>query len=61
MEDKLFNDLIESVTEAGAIIRGERRVKAGNRVGGGITPAVLPHHRAYGSVPRRFLSTSLSL
>jgi hypothetical protein len=21
-----------------------------NRVGGGVTPAVLPHHRAYGSV-----------
>jgi len=28
---------------------------AGHRVGGGITPAVLPHHRAYGSVPRRFM------
>ena len=27
-----------------------------DRVGGGITPAVLSHHRAYGSVPRRFLS-----
>jgi len=27
-----------------------------NRVGGGVTPAVLPHHPAYGSVPRRFLS-----
>ncbi len=27
-------------------------------VGGGVTPAVLPHHRAYGSVPRRFLSPS---
>ena len=26
-----------------------------DRVGGGIAPAVLPHHRAYGSVPRRFL------
>ena len=25
-----------------------------NRVGGRVTPAVLPHHRAYGSVPRRF-------
>ena len=25
------------------------------RVGGGIAPAVLPHHRAYGSVPRRFM------
>jgi len=25
------------------------------RVGGGVTPAVLPHHRAYGSVPRRFM------
>ena len=24
------------------------------RVGGRVTPAVLPHHRAYGSVPRRF-------
>jgi len=24
------------------------------RVGGGVTPAVLSHHRAYGSVPRRF-------
>jgi len=23
---------------------------AGNRVGGGVTPAVLPHHRTYGSV-----------
>gem|GEM_PF-3233412 len=22
----------------------------GNRVGGGVTPAVLPHHRTYGSV-----------
>jgi hypothetical protein len=22
----------------------------GNRVGGGVAPAVLPHHRAYGSV-----------
>ncbi|MDP2976846.1 MAG: hypothetical protein Q8N45_11625, partial [Anaerolineales bacterium] len=22
----------------------------GDRVGGGVTPAVLPHHRAYGSV-----------
>jgi hypothetical protein len=28
----------------------------GNRVGGGVTPADLPHHLAYGSVPRRFLS-----
>ncbi|MCW8984504.1 MAG: creatininase family protein, partial [Thermoanaerobaculales bacterium] len=26
-----------------------------DRVGGGIAPAVLPHHRAYGSVPRRFM------
>ena len=26
-----------------------------NRVGGGVTHAVLPHHRAYGSVPRRFM------
>jgi len=26
-----------------------------NRVGGGIAPADLPHHRAYGSVPRRFM------
>ena len=26
-----------------------------HRVGGGVTPAVLPHHLAYGSVPRRFL------
>ena len=26
-----------------------------HRVGGGIAPAVLPHHRAYGSVPRRFM------
>jgi hypothetical protein len=25
-----------------------------HRVGGGVTPAVLSHHRAYGSVPRRF-------
>ena len=25
MDDKLFNDLIESVTEAGAILRGERK------------------------------------
>jgi len=24
-----------------------------NRVGGGITPAVPPHHRTYGSVSRR--------
>jgi hypothetical protein len=24
-------------------------------LGGGIAPAVLPHHRAYGSVPRRFM------
>lgn len=24
------------------------------RVGGGLAPSVLPHHRAYGSVPRRF-------
>ena len=26
-----------------------------NRVGGEVAPAVLPHHLAYGSVPRRFL------
>ena len=26
-----------------------------DRVGGGIAPAALPHHRAYGSVPRRFM------
>ena len=26
-----------------------------DRVGGGVAPAVLPHHLAYGSVPRRFL------
>jgi hypothetical protein len=26
-----------------------------HRVGGGIAPADLPHHRAYGSVPRRFM------
>ena len=26
------------------------------QVGGGVTPAVLPHHRAYGSVPRRFMN-----
>ena len=26
-----------------------------HRVGGGVAPAVLPHHRAYGSVPRRFM------
>ena len=32
-----------------------------DRVGGGIAPAVLPHHRAYGSVPRRFLSMLLLL
>ena len=25
-------------------------VEAANRVGGGVSPAVLPHHRAYGSV-----------
>lgn len=25
MDDKLFNDLIESVTEAGALLRGERK------------------------------------
>jgi putative transcriptional regulator len=25
MEDKLFNDLIKSVTEAGAILRGDRK------------------------------------
>ena len=30
------------------------RKPALNRVGGRVTPAVLPHHRAYGSVPRRF-------
>ncbi len=27
-----------------------------HRVGGGVAPTVLPHHRAYGSVPRRFMS-----
>jgi hypothetical protein len=32
-----------------------------HRVGGGIAPAVLPHHRAYGSVPRRFMSMLLLL
>ncbi|MEC9082505.1 MAG: hypothetical protein VYE45_02000, partial [Pseudomonadota bacterium] len=26
-----------------------------NRVGGGVTSPVLSHHRAYGSVPRRFM------
>jgi hypothetical protein len=26
-----------------------------HRVGGGLAPPVLPHHRAYGSVPRRFM------
>ncbi|RJP21797.1 MAG: hypothetical protein C4520_09065, partial [Candidatus Abyssobacteria bacterium SURF_5] len=26
-----------------------------NRVGGGVAPADLSHHRAYGSVPRRFM------
>ena len=31
------------------------------RVGGGVVPAVLSHHRAYGSVPRRFLSLSAIL
>ena len=46
-------------------IRGVCHVRAGRcawhtlpggyRVGGGIAPAVLPHHRAYGSVPRRFM------
>ncbi len=30
-------------------------LKPVNRVGGGVTPTVLPHHLAYGSVPRRFL------
>ncbi len=25
-------------------------IQQANRVGGGITPAVLPHHRTYGSV-----------
>ena len=33
----------------------EGKKKAPDRVGGGIAPAVLSHHRAYGSVPRRFL------
>jgi len=40
-----------------AIVRGEARLLQGrcnwgmrNRVGGGVAPAVLPHHRTYGSV-----------
>ena len=28
--------------------------RMGDRVGGGVTSPVLSHHRAYGSVPRRF-------
>ena len=36
------------------IIRGEkrkgRRIRRFEWVGGGVTPAVLPHHRTYGSV-----------
>ena len=28
----------------------ESDAKAGNRVGGGVTPTVRPHHRAYGTV-----------
>ncbi len=44
-----------------APVKALRAMPGAHRVGGGIAPAVLPHHRAYGSVPRRFLSTSLSL
>jgi len=35
------------------------RSEPSDRVGGGVTPAVLPHHLAYGSVPRRFCPATL--
>jgi len=34
---------------------GRPLIDTGDRVGGGVTPAVLPHHRTYGSRIRRFL------
>ena len=43
-----------TVTET-APVTALRAMPGAHRVGGGVTPAVLPHHRAYGSVPRRFL------
>ena len=35
----------------------KQQTRKQNRVGGGVAPAVLPHHRTYGSRIRRFLST----
>ena len=37
------------------------RLSMPNRVGGGVASPVLSHHRANGSVPRRFLSPIIGL
>jgi len=36
-------------------------LRVSDRVGEGVASPVLSHHRAYGSVPRRFLSSTIGL
>ena len=49
---RVFKIAIEICSRCGGFVRV---IACIDRVGGGIAPAVLPHHRAYGSVPRRFM------
>ncbi len=56
-EEKAQKQLVGDLLERAFCGSAEKLVMRAlsDRVGGGIAPAVLPHHRAYGSVPRRFM------